>query len=116
MEQPQGFVDSSKPNHVCQLHKAIYGLKQAPRAWYLRLTNYLQSLGFIGSNADTSLFFRNFGGEFTVLLIYVDDIAVTSNNSATLPKLVVDLGRLFAMKDLGPLHYFLGIEAHRVNS
>ena len=32
MAQPQGFVDSTKPNHVCKLNKALYGLKQAPRA------------------------------------------------------------------------------------
>jgi hypothetical protein len=27
MEQPQGFVDSSRPDYVCRLHKSIYGLK-----------------------------------------------------------------------------------------
>lgn len=30
MEQPRGFVDSSCPDYVCHLYKAIYGLKQAP--------------------------------------------------------------------------------------
>ena len=28
MRQPQGFVDSQFPSHVCLLHKALYGLKQ----------------------------------------------------------------------------------------
>ena len=56
MTQPQGFVDPTRPIHVCKLHKAIYGLKQAPRAWFLCLTNYLQSLGFLGSQVDPSLF------------------------------------------------------------
>lgn len=38
---------------------------------------------------------------------------ITSNHAGVLPKLLQDLGRsLFAMKDLGPIHYFLGIEAH----
>lgn len=116
MDRPQGFPDPNRPSHVCKLHKAIYGLEQAPWTWYLRLTNYLQSLGFIGSNADTSLFVRQLGGEFIIFLIYVDDIVITSNHVAAMPKLLRDLGSLFAMKDLGPLHYFIGIEACRVSS
>jgi hypothetical protein len=32
--QPAGFVDSTRPTHVCWLNKSFYGLKQAPRAWY----------------------------------------------------------------------------------
>lgn len=32
MNQPEGFEDESKPNHICKLEKALYGLKQAPKA------------------------------------------------------------------------------------
>jgi hypothetical protein len=32
VEQPPGFEDLTKPNHVYKLSKALYGLKQAPRA------------------------------------------------------------------------------------
>ena len=43
MSQPQGFIDSSKPTHVCRLHKSLYGLKQSPRAWFTKLSNTLLS-------------------------------------------------------------------------
>ena len=32
VEQPPGFEDEKKPNHVYKLSKALYKLKQAPRA------------------------------------------------------------------------------------
>jgi Reverse transcriptase (RNA-dependent DNA polymerase) len=41
VNQPQGFVDPTFPNHVYRLTKALYGLKQAPRAWYGRLSSFL---------------------------------------------------------------------------
>ena len=41
IEQPPGFKDENKPNHVYKLRKTLYGLKQVPRAWYERLRDFL---------------------------------------------------------------------------
>lgn len=48
-----------------------------------------------------------------MILIYVDDMIVIGSNVKVISSLVVDLNCVFMMKDLGPLSYFLGVEAHR---
>ncbi|KAK0573321.1 hypothetical protein LWI29_006391 [Acer saccharum] len=110
MAQPPGFIDSDHPTHVCKLKKAIYGLKQAPRAWYHELRQFLLAAGFKNSYADTSLFVLNTGGTILYLLIYVDDIILTGNNSAHVDRFVDTLAQRFSLKDLGPLSYFLGVK------
>jgi hypothetical protein len=109
MKQPPGYKDKSLPHYVCKLDKAIYGLKQAPRAWYSILSEKLLQLGFHVSKAGTSLFFYNRGGVIIFLLVYVDNIIVASSSQGV-SALLKDLGAEFALKDLGQLHYFLGIE------
>nr|ABB46598.2 retrotransposon protein, putative, Ty1-copia subclass, expressed [Oryza sativa Japonica Group] len=110
MKQPRGYEDKSKPNHICKLDKALYGLKQAPRVWYARLSSKLCDLGFKASKADISLFFQSKGGVNMFVLIYVDDIIVASSTQKATDALLSDLKKDFALKDLGDLHYFLGIE------
>lgn len=113
MEQPQGFVDPACTDFVCRLHKSIYGLKQAPRAWFTRLTHALLDIGFTGSQVDYSLFSYHRDRIHIFLLVYVDDIIITGNHSATVNWLIGTLKLEFAMKDLGALSYFLGIQAVR---
>jgi histone deacetylase 1/2 len=50
------------------------------------------------------------------LLVYVDDIIVVSSSSTAADRLIYQLGTSFALKDLGPLHFFLGIEVHNQGS
>ncbi|CAJ2640052.1 unnamed protein product [Trifolium pratense] len=110
MEQPPGFVHSQYPNHVCLLHKSLYGLKQAPRAWFEKLYTCLVSIGFTCSKADSSLFIYRHDTNFIILLVYVDDVIITGNNSNFISSLTQRLNKDFALKDLGQLHYFLGLE------
>ena len=44
------------------------------------------------------------------ILIYVDDIIVTGNSSSKVNLLIQQLNEAFALKNMGSLHYFLGIE------
>ncbi|KAL5566072.1 hypothetical protein UlMin_029236 [Ulmus minor] len=52
-------------------------------------------------------------GQVIFILIYVDDMIVTGNNQVSLQVFVDKLHELFALKDLGFLHLFLGIEVVR---
>jgi hypothetical protein len=112
MDQPPGFKDPEKPGYVCCLKQSLYGLKQAPRAWFLCLSSFLHRLGFKGSRADSSLFICHSNSYCMYILVYVDDIILTGTPNAPFRHLLENLNKGFAMKDLGPLHYFLGIEAH----
>jgi hypothetical protein len=113
LRQPPGFEDKRRPQYVCKLDKALYGLKQAPRAWYARLSPQLVHLGFVASKSDTSLFIYHKSHVTIFMLIYVDDIIVASSSKAATDALLKDLSKEFALKDLGALHYFLGIEVQK---
>jgi histone deacetylase 1/2 len=116
MKQPPGFENPHAPHYICKLDKALYGLKQAPRAWYSRLSSKLCELGFIPSKADTSLFLFNKSCITMFLLIYIDDIIVTSSSDRAIAALLQDSNKYFAIKDLGDLHYFLGIEVKKIKN
>ncbi|RDX61836.1 putative mitochondrial protein, partial [Mucuna pruriens] len=42
----------------------------------------------------------------TFVLVYVDDITITSSSSQVINQLINSLNVVFLLKDLGPLHYF----------
>ena len=110
MAQPQGFIDSAKPGYVCKLHKSLYGLKQASRVGFERYTSQLENLGFIASSADPSLFTYKSHNEILYLLLYVDDIILKGTSPPLITNLINKLQQTFELKDLGPLHYFLGLQ------
>jgi len=110
MQQPFGYVDAIYPTYVCKLHKSFYGLKQAPRAWFERFTFHLLHLGFTASFADSSLFIFQSKSTLIYLLLYVDDIIITWNNSKHVSSLITTLISVFELKDLSALNYFLGVQ------
>ncbi|KAG8489227.1 hypothetical protein CXB51_017298 [Gossypium anomalum] len=113
MQQPPGFEQHHLDGRqlVCKLRKALYGLKQAPCAWFHKLRDFLLASQFVASKANSSLFIRQTGSQFMYVLVYVDDIIVTGPDSYGIDQYVKALDENFSLKDLGPLHYFLGIES-----
>jgi hypothetical protein len=109
IEKPQGFEVEYRRSHVCRLKKALYGLKQAPRSWYGRIDNFLTSLGFNKSKANSNLYFKIMNNETVILLLYVDDLFLTREENL-ITECKKRLSSKFEMKYLGLMNYFLGIE------
>lgn len=110
MEVPQGLMVPTTGNLACNLRKSLYGLKRASRHWYDKLTESLKSRGFKHSDSDYSLFYKKQGNSVVFVAVYVDDVILTSTNLEEITELKVFLHNKFRIKDLGKLHYFLGLE------
>ena len=108
VEQPLGFETHGRESHVCILKKSLYGLKQAPKTWYGIIDSFLSSLGFTKSKANSKIYYKVEDGK-PMMLLYVDDLFVTGMDG-----LIADTNRKLSsgveMKDLGMMHYFLGME------
>jgi hypothetical protein len=98
------------PTYVIRLHKTLYDSKQDPQAWYTYLSDFLLCIGFRASKVDTSLFILFVDCDIYYLLVYVDEILLTSNNSALVQHLITFPSLEFKICDLGNAHYFFRIE------
>ncbi|KAF7814197.1 Copia protein [Senna tora] len=86
-----------------------YTALQRNNTWVLTLYQW----GFKNAVSDISLFYIHSQKLTVFVLIYVDDIIVTGNNPKYLSEFIKRLNTVFALKDLGPLYYFLGLEVYR---
>lgn len=105
MRQPEGY-QTKQENLVCKLRKSIYGLKQSPRCWNAALDTQLRKMDLIQSDSDPCIYTSTDRGLY--IGVYVDDI-ILAGEVSEIQKAKEELGREFAIKDLGRLSYFLGI-------
>lgn len=113
MHQPPSFVTPGAEHLVCKLHKSLYGLNQSPRAWYARLHVALLARRLIQSNSDPNLYFAHIGTVTIALLVYVDDILLTSSNPRLITQLKNHLHQNFKTNDLGLIQRYLGVRFDR---
>jgi hypothetical protein len=112
--QPEGFIKKGQEDLVCKLKKALYGLKQAPRSWYIKIDSFFAQKGFVKSKNDPNLYFKkDENGNVALVSLYVDDLIIIGNASHLIEDIKIQLSQMFEMKDLGEIHYFLGLEIWR---
>lgn len=113
MEQPEGYVDKSHPDHVCLLNRALYGLKQSARNWNDDFKAKCVSAGFAQSPADECVYVRIWSPQdICVFYLHVDDLEITGNAIQAFKQ---EISTYWPMEDLGVAHCVVGIQTTRVS-
>ena len=109
------MVDRKEGCDGVRLIKSLYGLKQSARNWWLEVTEKLTKLGFERLAVDWGLYYRpareKEGG--VIVMVYVDDFIVAGPTKEACVALMRDLGRFWAVTDLGEAHTILGMKVTR---
>lgn len=83
------------------LNKALYDLKQVPRAWFYQFTYFIRSTRFQNRLCDPSHFIYKHNSAIIILLLYADDILLTTSLTNLLQSLIQTFKFAFSMNDLG---------------
>lgn len=122
MEIPEGLVeltdapDNLNDSFVCNLKKALYGLKVSPNLWYKKFRGILHKLGFEEYPFQTCIFRWKKDSKYALLIIYVDDCLLASNDNDVAIKFISKLQKEVKIKNLGAPKKFLGFEIIRKES
>ncbi|KAK2067963.1 hypothetical protein P8C59_001662 [Phyllachora maydis] len=128
MEIPEGLLDLAASNkaiyklllkygynpstpNIIKLSKALYSLKQSPREWQDKLKILLKSLGYLPLISDPGVFYNAKTCHFIVT--YVDDCLFIGPDIGYITDLKKRLNKVYAIEDLGPAAYFLGVQIIR---
>ena len=115
MEIPNGLEvsDDMKLSKVCKLKRSLYGLKISPKKWNKKFSEEVRKLGLENDLHDPCLFTWRKNGNIAIIILYVDDMLIASNNSEKLNQIKNHLSAVFQMKDLGDPKNFLGMSIER---
>ena len=115
VEQPEGYIVHGKKGEklAWKLNKSRYGLKQSGRNWNSFLHSQLINENFLQSLADPCVYTRTTENAKIIIIVWVDDLIIASNNMSALCDVKCLLSQKFKMKDLGEIGWFLGIQFNR---
>lgn len=108
INEPKGFETGE--NKVCKLYKALYGLRESPRAWYECFNKYVKELNLERSKYDYCLYVNNSGNDSIYILVFVDDLLICCKDKIKINQVKVRLMEKFAMKNLGKISSYIGID------
>jgi len=101
MVQPEKFVSRDPKNMVCKLKKFTYRLKQASRQWYYKFHQVVVSFDFETNAVEDCVYQKFSESKYIFLILYVDDILLTTNDKEISHETKRFLSKKFDMKDLG---------------
>ena len=106
---PEGF--KSEHGKILLLLRALYGLREAPLLWYQELRNTLRKLGLQPVDNAPCVWTN----KHLIVFFYVDDIVILvhPSNLHVHQQFEDDLLKVYKIRKLGQLKWFLGIRVVR---
>ena len=80
------------------------------------MDSYLLSQGFIRCKSDPNVYMLRSIDSLLIIVLYVDDLLITGSSISVISTVKTTLHDRFSMTDMGPLHYFLGLEINQSDS
>jgi Reverse transcriptase (RNA-dependent DNA polymerase) len=109
MRQPKGYEEPGKEDYVALLKKGLYGLKQGGRQWNKKLHTAMTSFGYKHIAVDHCIYTRTTNKDSSIVAIHVDDMLACTSSEKEMERLKTDLESVFEIKDLGDIHWLLGV-------
>jgi len=113
MHQLKGYETPGKEQHICLLQCVLYGLKQARWEWYHLFCEVMHKLKLTRCQAKNTVFHRYTDKHVLIITVDVDNLTMAGNNQQTILQFKDQLHEVFKIKELGDLHWLLGIEVKR---
>jgi hypothetical protein len=92
------------------LKKSLYGLKKAPREWYAKMDSYMLSRNFVHCKLDLNVYMLRTIDSLLILVMYVDNLLIIGCSTSMIVAVKKIIHDRFLMRDMGLLHFFLGLE------
>jgi hypothetical protein len=96
---------------VVELDQALYGCIESALLWHTELASALKAHGFTQNLADICTFNKLTDGVQTTVVVYVDDLLLTSTSVLEIESTVAELQRLYKEVKIsrGVSHHYLGM-------
>ena len=119
MELPAGVTpikvnNADRKQYVLWLNKSLYGLKQAGHNWFEKLRKGLKDRGFIQSQVDPCVFYK----EEYIVLTYVDDCIILGKQMHMVDSVIDSLrngDKDFKLTDEGSIDKYIGVKIDDIN-
>lgn len=86
---------------------------QGAHDWYETLTNTYNKLGYVTSQADPCIRYKNDNDEYTITDTYMNDIFGALRTDEEITKRKDEMGKEWEIKNVGENEYFLGMQVQQ---
>jgi hypothetical protein len=83
---------------------------QEPRASCAKMDSYMLSHDFFRCKSHSNVYMLRNTNSVMILVLYVDVVLITDRSASSIALVKDILHDGFSMKDMGPLHFFFGLE------